>query len=491
MRVFGHRDWSSFWEVSFLPKWLPLLVGLCLGPIAAFLMSRELWHYAAPAVLAIPAAILFIRYPFVAVVLWMLALPYFLNEPTAAGRFVYWMLHRAMVPAALGVVILSDWLGIREKVLARLGWVELVMLGFLGLTLANILMFAPDPVSATIRFYDLLFVPFCMYWVVRLTVPTSQDIKRFLLVAWVTVLAQCGIGLLSWFAPEVLPPQWITGLEGARTVGTLRNPAVYTSTLLFLSLMLLQYAVRCKSSVLRLGLLFAFGLAIYCVFMSFSRASWIGGSVVLVGLIVMYPKVVFRMTIVVVILVSVLGSSILAQQVAWAYERMSGDEAARSAESRVTTNTASMSMIMAKPVFGWGFGNYDRYDRQFQVRVNDIPVRRDETSHNTYLSILAELGLIGFSLYIFPLGWWSVRSVRAWRRLPRDGFGGRSWLAMLWLLLVHMIIVTNFMDMIRFHLFGTTIWWMALAFVGNIVDSQLEFDNVGVSGWVQQLAARL
>ena len=244
--------------------------------------------------------------------------------------------------------------------------------------------------------------------------------------------------------------------------------------------------MQCKSTALRLGLLLTFGLVMYCVFMSFSRGSWVGGSIFLVGLMFLYPKPVIRLTIVVFLVVYFLSSSVLADQVAWAYERATGTAARGTAESRLITNNASISMIAAKPVFGWGFGNYDRYDRRFQKRVGDVPVRNDMTSHNTYLSIMAEMGLIGFLFYIFPLVWWFLLSMKFWRRLPRDGFWSRRLLVMLWLLLLHMAIVNTVMDMVRFHLFGTTIWWIALALIGNMVHPYLETGGVGAASLSKQ-----
>ena len=484
--VFGDKGWSHFLEARFLPRWLPLILGLCMGLILAFLIVNELWHLAIPLALIVPAAIMFSRHPFVGVMLWLLLLPYFLNEPTATGRVVFWILHRAIIPVALGITLIADWLGIRDRPPLSLSRAELAMPIFLGLALVSTLLFNKSPIPVAIKLYDLLFIPFCMYWLIRLTAPSSEYLKIFIGIAFITVLAQCAIGLLSWFAPDVLPFKWRTGLEGARVVGSLRNPAVYTSTLLFLSLLLFHYAMQCKSTALRLGLLLTFGLVMYCVFMSFSRGSWVGGSIFLVGLMFLYPKPVIRLTIVVFLVVYFLSSSVLADQVAWAYERATGAEARGTAESRLITNNASISMIAAKPVFGWGFGNYDRYDRRFQKRVGDVPVRNDMTSHNTYLSIMAEMGLIGFLFYIFPLVWWFLLSIKFWRRLPRDGFWSRRLLVMLWLLLLHMAIVNTVMDMVRFHLFGTTIWWIALALIGNMVHPYLETGGVGAASLSKQ-----
>ena len=128
---------------------------------------------------------------------------------------------------------------------------------------------------------------------------------------------------------------------------------------------------------------------------------------------------------------------------------------------------------------GWGFMNYDRYDRQYQVRVGDLAVTNDGTSHNTYLSILAEMGLIGLTFYLIPMFWWLFLTIRHWGELPQYGFWSRSLVLSLWVVIMHMFIVTNSMDMIRHHEFGTTLWWMALGLIGNVVAPYFSTEQTG------------
>jgi O-antigen ligase len=475
--LFGSKGWAHFWENRFLPVYLPLLLGVAMGALSALFIIREDWHFLLIVTFAVPAMIFFSRRPFVAVMVWMLVLPYFLNEPTMAGRIIYWIIHRAMIPAALAVVVLSDWLGLREGEPVRLGPADLAPLLFVGLGLGNIFLLNQSPVATTIQFYDEVFIPICMYWLIRLVAPSQEDLRRFLWVAFITVVVQASIGVVSWFAPELLPRKWIGSLEGARTVGSLQNAAVYTSTLLFSSLLLLHHAMKSRSRWLRVGLLLTFGLVLYCVFMSFSRGSWLGGSVILVALIFLYPKMMGRLAIILGIAVFVLSNTLLAGQVAWGYERLTGEDSQKSAEDRVIANGASIGMIQARPFLGWGYGNYDKAQRPFVKRVGSIRVH-DATSHNTYLTIMAELGLISLLLYLFPAWWWLRMSVKVRRRLFAEDFENSSLLVMLWLVVLHMFIVTNLMDMIRFFPFGTTVWWMALGLIGNTVYPYLKQGKV-------------
>lgn len=478
--VFGNKGIAYFWEARFLPRWLPLLLGLGLGVLLASLIVDEAWYFLGPVVLAIPTIVLLSRYPFAAVMLWMLLFAY-VGRGTggAGGRYIYWIFHRAMIPATLGLVILADWLKIRKRERVQLGLAELAMLIFLGLVLANIVLLTQGFQQRLYRLFDRAFVPFCMYWLIRLIAPSEEDLKRFLWVAFITLAVQCSIGLFAWFAPQMLPPEWIKG-GGERTVGTLGKAAVYTSTLIFLSLLLFQYAMTCRSRWLRVVLISAFGLAFFCVFLSFSRGSWVGGAMVLVGLLFVYPKVVIRVVAIVTIVTYMLGSSVLADDMAFAWERLTGEKSRQTAESRMIANQASIQMIEAKPLWGWGFDNYNLYDRQFQTRVGNIPVRHDVSSHNTYLTIMAEMGLIAFLFYMLPVGWWLMAGIKTWRKLPGDGFWSRQLLVLLWLLIFDHFIVSNFMDMFKWDQFGTTVWWMALGFIANMVYPYLKQGNLAV-----------
>ncbi|UCG12904.1 MAG: O-antigen ligase family protein, partial [Deltaproteobacteria bacterium] len=132
-----------------------------------------------------------------------------------------------------------------------------------------------------------------------------------------------------------------------------------------------------------------------------------------------------------------------------------------------------------KPLFGWGYGDYDLYNQRFKTRVLEIAVSGTSTSHNTYLTVMAETGLITFVFYIFPLFYWLLRSLKVRHWLPREGLWSRGLLVLLWLVMIDHIIVSNFMDMIRFNKFGTTVWWMAMGLIANMVYPYLGSGRVG------------
>jgi len=477
-------NWARLWETCIIPNGLPLLLGLVLGLLLSFLIVDEApWPFLVALPLLVPLAILFINYPFIAVIVWLLLTPFFASSPTAAGRYVYWIAHRGMIPVAVGVVVLSRMLKAKEHHAARLGPPELMIGISMGLVLASLFLLQPDRNRSLIWFYDRMFIPYCMYLLVRITTPRRRGMQVLLVAAFLMGVSQSVIGLLSWFAPQALPSQWL-GFQGVRTTGTLRQPGPYTAALVFSIALLFHAAMNRKPGLVRSVFLSAFSLGGIGVFLSLSRGSWLGGILVAVGLLMLFPRPMFRMAIILFVVISLLGSGALSNPMAVAAQRMGKQN---TVQSRVAVADAAFAMIKLKPIFGWGYGNLERYIRPFLRRLggNISIVNADMSSHNTYLTIAAETGLIGFVAYIFPFVWWLRLTVKVLPRMRRKGLWSRSLLIVLWLIVLNHVVVSNFIDM-RHFAFALTLWWMTLGLIADMVFPYMEPGDTGVPRWARQ-----
>jgi O-antigen ligase len=439
-----------------------LLLAPVLGVVLGLLIVKGAWELAAAVILLVPAALVLGRYPFAAIMIYLLLFPFF---STRLERSVYYVLHGAMLPATLAFVLLFRGPRTRKRGSVRIGPADLAMVLFLALAVGNILLASPDARESLEQFYDRLVVPFCAYWLIRVLAPGERDLKRLLWVAIVTVIVQVAIGFVAWYAPQVLPPEWL-GRAGARTTGTFGNAAVYATTLMLLSLLLYHEAMQSEPSKRRTVLVSVFALGLVGVFFTFSRGSWLAGAAVLAGLVLLYPKMTIRLTALLATLGLILGISLLADEVEYAAQRLATEE---TAEGRVVLLNAGLRMVAAKPLFGWGYDTYDLYDSEFKEPVGDIPVRSDSTSHNTYMTLVVELGLFALLLYLFPVTYWLLASLSVRKRLPSHGFWSRRLLGILWLVVFAHVIASSFMDMIRFRPFGTTMWWLTLGLIANMV----------------------
>ena len=73
-------------------------------------------------------------------------------------------------------------------------------------------------------------------------------------------------------------------------------------------------------------------------------------------------------------------------------------------EIRVVLQDVSLKLAAEKPLFGWGYGSFDRV--KYGVRLDNprIPLAAalQDTSHNTFLTILVEYGGLGTLLFFLP-----------------------------------------------------------------------------------------
>lgn len=453
------------------PYSILLLVGSFLAVLLGFMIVTGHWVIAVGILTVLPGFILLHKYPWLAVLVWLFLAPLVTVTPDFGGRQIYWVIHRALPPVTVVIMIVASVLGINKRSFPKLGWPELAMAGYLIASLLSIYALNDNPRATFYEFYDRMISPICLYLIIRLWAPRKDDLNRLAPVVFFLLISQMMVGLLAWYTPDLLPSAWID--EELRTTGTVGSYGAYAATMLFCGLFLLQSALSQKSAWVRLLYLFSFALASFGVFMSFSRGAWAAGTLVILGLLWIDRKQMLRVGLVVIPLAYILANGPLASQVDWASERLYSERSEQSALVRLPVIQASVEMFLAKPFLGWGYENFNRYDWQFYQPVEGVtaPIK-DISSHNFYLTLLAEQGLIGTLLFLFPLFWWLVLSFKKLRNLPAEGFWSRRSLILSWLF------IFGFMTINMFHnmriVFGLSLWWVGLALIANAVERPAE-----------------
>ena len=392
------------------------------------------------------------------------------------SSLAYWAIYRILPFVLLLWVVLLRTLKLRDYPSVRFGPPELSML-ILGIIVpSSILLLQAHPNVPLIRFGDRFLLPFCMYLVIRLTAPRERE---FVWLQWVAVfiaVSQSLIWFLSWYAPQRLPEVWHY-LQGARTTGSLKDPDLYAAILTFAGMILIHSAVNRKSGLVRLGFLLATSLCAVFAFLSLERAAWLGGFFVTIGLMILYPKTMFRLILIGCIVIAIMANGILSSHIDLSVKRFSETN---QIYDRFVVFDAMLQMFRMKPVWGWGYETLDDNIQPFYRRVGEASLTRMITSHNTYLTVLTELGLVGFILYMFPVVWWLVLSIRVWRRIPDEGLWSKKLLAVIWLGMLFQFIVSNFFDM-RWFPIGLTLWWLMLGLIADIVYPYLKGRDIGAT----------
>jgi O-antigen ligase len=283
-------------------------------------------------------------------------------------------------------------------------------------------------------------------------------------VCGIALVIQLGVSALTWRVPWFIPEEW-RGVELERTVGTLGRPAVFTSALTFFGVIVFGVSQMSPRRWVRgLGIVLL-GLALLGMVWSYSRGSWVGALAVFGGIVWIYMRTHRRVLGIGAVLVLLLVGGLVALNPDWAWTRLTDF---KTAEERLVDELGSVRMIAARPLLGWGYLNQNEYRPEFLAPVFSGRVVQNNPSHNTYLTMLAELGIPLFLLYCLPALWWSRQS---WHRRDAPPSERGELIALLWLVLLHIFIVSNFSDLVSFHPVGTVLWWMTLGLIAQEVST--------------------
>ena len=316
-----------------------------------------------------------------------------------------------------------------------------------------------------------IVTPVMIYWYVRLKPLTPKQITTWTYFYVFIVVMQTIIGYISLRHPTLLPEiyQPRPHLLYTRGFGTFASPEGYVLTLLFGMAFIFNRSIGAVSVrekwLLRSVLFVGFIGAIF----SQNRAGWI--NVIILLVVICYLDRSLIKWVISLIIVSTLIVSILAPSfVAMTLERLQGW---REIESRIIMIGAGVRLFAEKPILGWGYASYDLHDWKYMDAVGPLQPTRYElaqaTSHNTYLTILSETGLVGFMLYYFPTLCWFVRTFRALRSKIHSTYD-RHLLIMMWTIIIFVHMSGQFADM-RFFSFVLGYWWLALAIIANTLTS--------------------
>jgi O-antigen ligase len=455
-----------------------LAVGALLAVVVGVLASQGHDRSSLAVALALPVVIILLRSPWAGVLLWLAVVPFIavgVGEGPAGPET--WLIDRLLVPAILALA-----LGYRLAGLSRsyfhLSVTDLALAGFLVLALANIWLLSVDPMRSTTAFYNLVMIPISLYWLVRVIEPRERELRWLLWIMAALVVVQFAVGVLSWLAPSVLPAQWL-GRAGERTVGTVRGPAMYSTTLMVGAMMALAYLSTVRGQLARWALFGIVAIAFVGIGISFSRGSWAGAALVFVGLLFARRRVALGLLGIFLVVLAGVAAVNFNGIVAYAGARLSDTD---TAESRLVTNNAALRMIEARPAFGFGYGNFELFDESFKIRIGDLPAE-EGSAHHTFLALAAENGIPALLLYLFPAAWLLWLTLRRWRQVTsRDPLHGPLLVA-LWLGLVHEAAVMQFMDMLHSSTWGTALWWLMLGLIHVIISRGSRPTKMVRVGW--------
>jgi O-antigen ligase len=390
--------------------------------------------------------------PGVVFVSWLLMAPYLQNSANASA--IGDSLSKVIYTLPLGLFVV--WLVTTRSDSVRLGATDILPLAFVLYSLSSLAVTNPNW-SSDLRGVILLLAPGLVAYYFAAFGPVGPDpvrrVVRALLIGAVALsvmaLVEARTGWNLWHDND-----WHHGTV-SRSVATLANPAVLGTFLgIALVLAVSVLAWRGPQDLRRLawtvvaaapaGLLFTYtrgpilaAAAGAVPILLLARPNWhrslIGLAVVALGLILVLPRF----------------------QSSPVYETRVANEG--TIQTRVLIQNWSLDLASQKPVLGWGYGSFDRVKNKSRLPSGSLNRKAGvaNTSHDSFLTILVELGAVGLALYLAPF-------VVIFRRILRGARERVDWEvpALLGVAVVYFVSAATF-DM-RFFSFVPALPWLAL-----------------------------
>jgi O-antigen ligase len=311
----------------------------------------------------------------------------------------------------------------------RRGTSDVALLALLAMLTFSV--FTHDWTVGSWRFVGGFLIPASLFWIARQAPPSERSLSWFhaALVVFAVYLAATSIAEVAEAWSFVFPPHvaW-RHKTFSMFYGRGRGPMHYPMADGFYQSIGLYAAITWWPTLRRLGRLllapavFVLGAGIAC---TLTRSVWIGSVAGLAVVLGLWLSAGWRLRAFgLVCLVAPLVAAVLMGGVWKSVLRLDRDKytppeyAEGSVMMRGQLFSLAWHMFRDRPVFGCGFGQYDKTllddysDRSIDVNVAML---RQCTQHNVLLSLLVDTGLVGMGLYVFLLGCWVRDAWRLWR----------------------------------------------------------------------------
>lgn len=151
--------------------------------------------------------------------------------------------------------------------------------------------------------------------------------------------------------------------------------------------------------------------------------------------------------------------------------------------ARAALQDVSLQLASEKPILGWGHGSFDEEKNRYAFDSGGVPIEAvlENTSHNTYLTILVEYGIVGLILFSLPF------IVVATAALPRvQEPSPERWLFIASLASLLLVVLAALTFDLRFFPFAQLLPWIFLAVLRRLLERAELEAAPAAAGPVQQ-----
>jgi O-antigen ligase len=262
-------------------------------------------------------------------------------------------------------------------------------------------------------FSRMFAIPLSLFVLLRRAALTLREVRALLLIVaalGVYLAAVTVLEALGWY--EVIIPPWLgdpalNPYFGSARIGGLAMQPEWNALEISLALCVLLLRLDPRVSRMRVGWLAGAGLCVMAVFLTYTRGAWL--ALIMGGVPLFWARsaargVTFRRRAFFVAGVIAFVALVLFSPSELLRARVSDSD---NVYFRFNVWVAGVGMLRAYPLFGVGFGHFALHLAAYLrdlVWIPSVNISNGGTiAHNTFLSVAAELGLVGLTLYVFVI----------------------------------------------------------------------------------------
>jgi O-antigen ligase len=366
-------------------------------------------------------------------------------------------------------VIRGEW---QYLPLGKVGWYTLL---FALICTLSYLWVGRAPFSHVLNYlFDFIYIPFIVFIIVK-DIPHQRKKLEVISFAFLALGAYLAVnGLFERFGPHALVwPKYILdptlGIQFGRTRGSFASSEGLGVALIMTFLFYLVTLPRAKGKQ-RLWVWLMIGATPLVIYTTNQRSVWIGFGLCLILLAIIKNHMRrIALGLVGVILVGFLAGAGSRFSI-WEDTTLFGRRQ-NTVDYRKVNLMVNLEMIKANPIYGVGFGNWKTAWPQYfrPIEGVDIPDLSDG-NHNTFLGRFAEVGLVGFVVYLLVF----YHMLRIGLRVYRKSEGLEREFALVFLcMLLSYVIGANFSDYRNSPFFNTTLFLLFGTIAG--IEAQMAF----------------